>query len=101
MKDRSLSTVDLTLVQQEHVRNALILIRAKVGTWEQLARVLKFEPCTLVHVSKGRRSVSLVLAYRLAKFVNVCVTTLLAGRYPDEHTCPRCGYDNVRRVLRS
>jgi len=98
---RPISTVDLSVAQQEHVRNALLLLRQKVGTWEQLARALKFEPCTLVHVSKGRRSASVVLAFRIATFVNICMTTLIAGEYPNKHTCPRCGCVAFRRAVRS
>lgn len=92
MKDRLLSTVDLTLAQQEHVRNALHLLHKKTRTWDHLAAILKFEPTTLVHVAHARRSVSVLLAFRIARLVGICVEALLAGHYPGPGFCPRCGY---------
>jgi hypothetical protein len=53
---------------------------------------VRFDDTTVIHVAHGRRSVSVVLAFRIARVIDVCVTTLLAGGYPGKHTCPRCGY---------
>ena len=38
--DREIATLDLTIKEQEHVRNAIIFIRKQFGGWKPLAALL-------------------------------------------------------------
>jgi hypothetical protein len=95
---RTISTIDLTIEEQEHVRSALHYLRLRFGGWSPLARVLHFEETTLVHVGKGRRGVSAPMAFRIARLVKVKIDDLLAGGFPAVGVCPRCGYDPKARA---
>jgi hypothetical protein len=33
-----------------------------------------------------------IIAFRIAKFAKVGVDDVLAGRFPEAGTCPRCGH---------
>ena len=76
----------------ERVRNALYFLRAKFGSWQPLARALHYEEQTLVQCANGTRGVAAAMAFRLARFVNVGIDELLAGRFPEPGVCPRCAY---------
>ena len=92
MTARKLSTADLSLEEQEHVRNALILVRLQFGGGKALAQMLRFDHATIIHVCRSRRSVTASMAFRVARLVGVSIDDLLAGRFPAPGTCPRCGY---------
>lgn len=92
MTAREITTNDLTLEEQEHVRNAIILVRLQFGGWKALAQVLHFDAPTLIHVAKERRAVTASMAVRLARLLGVGIDDLLAGKYPGDGACPRCGY---------
>jgi hypothetical protein len=96
MTDRDITTADLTLEEQEHVRNAIILIRGQFGGWKSLGQVLHFDPPTLIHVVKERRAVTASMAFRVARIIGVGIDDLLAGKWPGEGACPRCGYKDTR-----
>jgi len=92
-KDRTFTTNDLTAEEQERVRAALHYLRMRFGGWYSLARALHFEETTLCHASRGRRTVTPTMAFRVARLVKVSIDDLLTGKYPSPHACPRCGYD--------
>lgn len=96
MSTRHISTADLSLEQQEHVINALYFLRVKFEGWKPVAKLLHFEEKSLADVRAQRRGVSANLAFRLAKVVGVGVDDLLAGRWPEPGSCPRCGYHDSR-----
>jgi len=96
MTAREITTNDLTLEEQEHVRNAIILVKAQFGGWKSLAQVLHFDAPTLIHVAKERRAVTASMAFRLARLLGVGIDDLLAGKFPGDGSCPRCGYKDVR-----
>jgi rhodanese-related sulfurtransferase len=92
MSRRRISTLDMTVQEQEHVRNALHWLHTKFGKWEHVAKMLKFEDTTVINCANGRRTIMASMAFRVARVVNVSVDELLAGRFP-ARGCPRCGYD--------
>lgn len=87
---RRITTTDLTLDEQRHVRVALLYLREKFGGWTTLSKVLHFVDTTLIHVARGRRAATASLAFRMARLVNVKIDALLAGKYPKPRACPRC-----------
>ena len=92
MSRRRISTLDLDEVEQQHVRNALQLLRRELGGWEHLAKLLKFEETTIIKVGNNQRTATASMAFRIARLVDVSVDELLTGRFP-LRGCPRCGYD--------
>lgn len=86
------SEVDFTTTEQEHVRNALYFLRAKFGSWEPIAKLLRFEQGTIANAAAGHRNVTASMVMRLAKLLGVPVETLTRGSFPEPGTCPRCGY---------
>lgn len=96
MTDREITTADLTPEEQEHVRNAIILVRVQFGGWKPLGKMLRFDPATIIHVCRERRSVSASLAFRLARLLGIGIDDLLAGKWPGDGACARCGYKDAR-----
>jgi hypothetical protein len=89
---RKLTTLDLTLDEQERVRSALHYLRLRFGGWKPLGRALHFEETTLIHAAHGRRTATAAMAFRVARLAKVSVDDLIKGRYPDPNACPRCGF---------
>jgi hypothetical protein len=89
---RPITEIDLTLEEQEHVRNALQFLRVKLGGWRPLMKLLKFEETTLIKSGNGSRTVTASMAFRIARLVGVSVDDLVHGKFPEPGTCPRCGY---------
>lgn len=83
---------DLTPDEQRNVRAALAYLRAKVGTWETLGKLLRFEPSSLVNINARRKVASPTLTFRVARLAGVKIDDLLAGKYPPKGTCERCGH---------
>ncbi len=79
---------DLSTQEQTNVRTALRFLRIRVGSREQLAKVL--------HVSEScfdsGRQITASLAFRVARFAKVGIDDLLAGDFPPAGTCPYCGH---------
>lgn len=86
------ATSDFTAEEVVSVRAALHYLHLRCGTWELLAKVLRFNANTLCNVAGGHKSVNATLVVRLAKFANVRVDDLLEGRFPAPGTCPHCGH---------
>ena len=95
---RRITTLDLTLAEQEHVRNALQLFRARVGGWATTAKILHFDEITVLKAGNGTRTVTASMTFRLARVLGVTVDDLLRGRVTDLGTCPRCGYADPREA---
>lgn len=93
---RPITEIDLTLEEQEHVRNALQFLRVKLGGWRSLTKLLKFEETTLIKSGNGSRTVTASMAFRIARLVGVSVDDLVHGKFPEAGTCPRCGYKAPR-----
>jgi DNA-binding XRE family transcriptional regulator len=83
---------DLTAQEQEYVRIAIRCLRWKLGTWELVAKALRFERKTIRQVRGGKYAVSARLMLRVARLVNVSMDDLLSGKYPPSGTCPHCGF---------
>ncbi len=50
MSTREIRTLDLTLEEQEHVRNAIAFLHVKVASWKTLGKLLHFDHTTMIHV---------------------------------------------------
>jgi hypothetical protein len=94
------SRADLTPKEQEHVRDALRFLRAKVGNWEILAKALRMTAPTLIHVNAERRTVSPTLTFRIARLAKIGIDDLLAGKYPVEGACLNCGKEPTPKISR-
>jgi hypothetical protein len=92
MSKRPVTDLDLTLEEQEHVRNALQFLRLKLGGWRALTKLLRFEETTLIKSGNGSRTVTASMAFRIARVVGVSVDDLVRGKFPEAGMCPRCGY---------
>jgi hypothetical protein len=95
MSARRITTHDLSTEEQRHVRNALTFFRAKLGTWKAVARMLRFEPTTVVNVKNARRTATASMAIRIARLADVEVEAVLTGEFPPHGVCPRCGYKEI------
>lgn len=82
---------DLTTQEQTHVRSAIRFLHTRLGGWKTLSEVLGFEESTLRGVAQGR-TVSASMAFRAARFGNVAIEDLLAGKFPSPGSCPYCGH---------
>jgi hypothetical protein len=85
-------TGDLTKQEQANVRAALRFLRARCGGWASVAKVLHLGESTLAMVGGGHRTVTPLIAFRVAKFAKVGVDDVLGGRFPEPGTCPMCGH---------
>ena len=92
MSKPTVTELDLTREEQEHVRNALHFLRVKLGGWRYLTKLLHFEEMTLIQSGNGTRTVTASMAFRIARVVGVPVDDLIHGKFPEPGTCPRCGY---------
>lgn len=78
------------------VRLVLRYLRTVYGNWEVLAKQLKFDTTTVVHVVDERRAVSTTMAFRVARLARISIDGLLAGRYqPPKDACD-CGFKPKR-----
>jgi hypothetical protein len=82
---------DLTPKEQDRVRAALRFLRLRCGTWETLAKALRFKRKTVQEAVYGA-TVSASLTFRVARLAGVPIDDLLGGRFPPEGTCPYCGH---------
>ncbi len=86
------TTGDFTASEVAHVRGALNFLHRRCGTWETLARALKFGDSTLGNIAGGHKPVTAKVVIRIAKFAGVGVDDVLSGRFPAPGTCPHCGH---------
>jgi len=88
----SAATFDLTAQEQGHVRTALKFLRARLGGWRPLAKVLRFGESTVGNIAAGHKAPSVAVAFRIARLVKVPVDDVLTGKFPPPGTCPHCGH---------
>lgn len=89
---RRMTTNDLTVVEEEHVRNGLLMLRTGMGQWKSVAKALRFDPGTLINIGRRNRPATASVAFRLARFMRIRIDDLLAGTFPGSGTCPKCGH---------
>jgi hypothetical protein len=85
------NTSDLTAKEQTHVRAAIRVLRVRCGGWAALGRILRVNESTLRLVMKGA-TVSVTMAFRVARFSEVSIDDLLAGQFLPPGACPNCGH---------
>lgn len=83
---------DLTDKEQRHVRTAIRFLRLRVGASAPVAAALHYQYDTIEKVVNGRKPVTAALALRVARFADVAIDDLLAGRWLSPRTCPHCGH---------
>lgn len=79
---------NLTADEQVHIRRALWLLRAQVGSWRLLAKALATQRRTLRRIVQGEPATG-KLAGRLADLAGVEIEDVLADRLC---RCPKCGH---------
>jgi hypothetical protein len=82
---------DLSDKEQQSVRTVLRFLRVRVGSWASLAAALKVKPCSLEKVA-SRIPVSVAMAFRVARLVEVPLEELISGRWLPPGACPHCGH---------
>jgi hypothetical protein len=83
----------LTAEEQEHLRVALVFLRARIGTWAMVAKVVRSKRANLRRVRAGNRIRGMrALARRVSRVVGVDASDVLSGRFLPSLTCSRCGY---------
>jgi hypothetical protein len=83
---------DLTTQEQTNIRTALKFLRGRFGTWELVAKALRFGDSTVGNVIHGHNAASVVVAFRIARLVKVPVDDVISGKFPAPGTCPHCGH---------
>ena len=82
---------DLTKSEQEGVRQALRVLRARYGA-KPLVKVLRADAHTVRAVLAGEAMPTPALAFRVARLAGVGVDDVLTGKYPPPGTCAHCGH---------
>jgi hypothetical protein len=83
---------DLSKQEQQHVRAALRFLRARMGDWKTVSKVVRASDSSLRRIASGDRAPGTTLTFRIAKFAKVGVDDVLTGRFPEPGTCPHCGH---------
>lgn len=83
---------DLSQTEQRNVRTALRYLRGKLGGWVSVSKVMGLQPESLKKMAYERtRSVSIRVAFRAAKILDVSLENLLSGQALAK-VCPHCGH---------
>ncbi|MGH7633616.1 MAG: hypothetical protein ACRENC_07785 [Gemmatimonadaceae bacterium] len=82
---------DLSLDEQEHVRVCLRALHARFKNWRNVERSLPVAHSVLVDLMSGRCEISVVIAFRAAKVLQVSIYDVIAGRAVPAGTCAHCG----------
>jgi hypothetical protein len=83
------NALGLSPKEAANVRAAARFLRARMGGWRNVAKALH------VSTTTARRAPTPILAFRLAKLVEVGVDDVLTGKYPPAGTCAHCGHQAV------
>lgn len=83
---------DLTKEEQVNVRVALKFLRHRFGRWTPLAAALRMGESTLGDAASGRRPMTVMMAFRIARLAKVGFEDVVGGRYPEPGMCPMCGH---------
>ena len=90
---------DLSSAEQEHVRTLLRVLRARLGTWRNVERALPLAHAALCNAMAGRRAVSALIAFRVARAFDAPISAVLAGAALPPGTCRHCGRSNEETVV--
>jgi hypothetical protein len=83
---------DLNHSEQRNVRTALRHLRGKLGGWASVSKVMGLQPESLKKMAYERdRPVSIRVAFRAAKILNVSLEGLIGGQALAT-ICPHCGH---------
>jgi hypothetical protein len=82
---------DLSVVEQENVRSLIRVLRARLGNWTNVERVLPISHSVRVDVMYGRTEVGAAIAFRVAKAFDASLYDVLAGTALPPGACPHCG----------
>jgi hypothetical protein len=83
---------DLTKEEQANVRAALVFLRARCGSWANVAKALKLGESSPGNIVSGHATAGPLVVFRIAKFAKVGVDDVLTGSFPPAGTCPHCGH---------
>lgn len=98
---RKLTALDMTPVEQEHVRAALDVLWMKLGSWKRVASALHFDPKALQNVSHHHRAATASIAFRTARLMGLKIDDLINGRFPGSGTCVECGHHEPANLART
>jgi hypothetical protein len=84
---------DLSLPEQANVLSLLRMLRVKLGgrNWLNVERALPIAHSTFAEILAGRQEVSVTLAFRVAKLLDVSLHHVLTGEALPAGTCKHCG----------
>lgn len=85
---------DLSLREQANVRAYLRLLRVRFGNWRGVERALPISHSALHDIIAERVEVSTMIAFRIAKFLDVSLHHVLSGEALPPGTCKHCGRAN-------
>jgi hypothetical protein len=80
---------DLTSAEQEHVRTLLRVLHVRLGTWPSVRRALPLAHDVLAGVVSGRREVTPMIAFRVARAFDTPISAVLTGQALPPGTCGR------------
>jgi hypothetical protein len=83
---------DLSPAEQEHVRALLRMLRAKLGSWRAVQHALPLSYSSLWEVTSERAEVSAMIAFRVARLLDVSLHHVLTGEALPPGTCRHCGH---------
>lgn len=86
-----MSDLGLDEKEQNHVRTALRYLRRRYGAWRPVAEALHFGYDTINKTVNGRDTVSVNLAFRVARLAGVPLDDLISGSFVPG-ACPKCGH---------
>jgi DNA-binding XRE family transcriptional regulator len=82
---------DLSLDEQKNVRAYLQMLRVRFGNWRTVERALPVSHSSMNDILQGRSEVSVTIAFRIAKMLDVSLHHVLAGTALSPGTCKHCG----------
>ena len=88
------SRSDLSPTEQEHVRTLLRVLRARLGTWRNVEMALPLAHAALYQAMAGRRAVSALIAFRVARAFDAPISAVLTGQALPPGACRHCGRSN-------
>lgn len=82
---------ELTEEEQEHVRAVLRVLRVRLGTRRSVERALPLSHDVMLGVAAGRRTVTPMVAFRVARAFDAPIGAVLTGAALPPGTCRHCG----------
>lgn len=83
---------DLSLDEQKNVRAYLQMLRVRFGNWRAVERSLPVSHSALNDVLQERTEVSVTIAFRIAKMLDVALHHVLTGTALPPGTRKHCGH---------